>query len=63
MYLGWMGRIGYCPGILLTSGQVSITPEPKGAIVYKKVWETNMVKDKIRQLKGPFLYDNRKLAW
>ncbi|KAL2268366.1 hypothetical protein VTJ83DRAFT_3212 [Remersonia thermophila] len=42
---------------------VTITPEPSGAIVYKKVWNTPLVKAKLAEFKAPWLYDNRKLAW
>ena len=43
---------------------VSIHPEPKGAIVYKKAWETTKAKTKLKQYqKGPWIYDQRKIAW
>ncbi|KAL2023731.1 hypothetical protein VTK56DRAFT_1445 [Thermocarpiscus australiensis] len=42
---------------------VSLKPEPQAAIVYKKVWETATVQGKLKELKAPWLYDNRKLAW
>jgi len=43
---------------------VAIKPEPKGAIVYKKLWACKTFKGKLAQYKaGPWLYDNRKLAW
>ncbi|SPQ24731.1 a0666294-854c-48b1-a5ab-3a6c7c7f3e10 [Thermothielavioides terrestris] len=42
---------------------VSITPEPKGSIVYKKAWQTKVVQGKLAQLPNPWLYDGRKLAW
>jgi hypothetical protein len=49
--------------MLLTSGKVAITPEPKGAIVYKKAWATTTFQGKLAQDKGPWLHDTRKLAW
>jgi hypothetical protein len=49
--------------MLLTSGKVAITPEPKGAIVYKKAWATTTFQGKLAQYKGPWLHDTRKLAW
>lgn len=48
---------------LLNFLQISISPEPKGAAVYKKVWNSTVVKNKLSQYKGFWLYDNRKLAW
>ncbi|KAL2151322.1 hypothetical protein VTH82DRAFT_6420 [Thermothelomyces myriococcoides] len=42
---------------------VAINPEPQGATVYKKAWNTKAVQGKLAQTKAPWLYDNRKLAW
>ncbi len=44
-------------------GQVAVHPEPRGMIVYKKVWDSKIVQGKLAQHKGPWLYDNRKLSW
>ena len=52
-----------CGSVPLTSGQINITPEPQGSIVYKKAWNTKAVQGKLAQQKFPWLYDNRKLAW
>ena len=49
--------------MLLMSGKVAITPEPRGAIVYKKAWATTTFQGKLAQFKGPWLHDTRKLAW
>ncbi len=32
-------------------------------IVYKKVWNSKAIQGKLAQQPGPWLYDNRKLAW
>lgn len=50
-------------GTQLTLLQISISPEPKGAIVYTKVWNSTAVKKILATHRGPWLYDNRKLAW
>ncbi|KAK4242909.1 hypothetical protein C8A03DRAFT_28908 [Achaetomium macrosporum] len=42
---------------------ISIAPEPSGGIVYKKVWQSKVVKGKLAQQPNPWIYDGRKLAW
>ncbi|KAK4166548.1 hypothetical protein QBC43DRAFT_286477 [Cladorrhinum sp. PSN259] len=43
---------------------VVISPEPRGAIVYKKCWDSKKGQGKIKSYnKGPWIYDQRKLAW
>ncbi|KAL2135155.1 hypothetical protein VTI74DRAFT_9586 [Chaetomium olivicolor] len=42
---------------------IAIFPEPKGAVVYQKVWKSKAVQNKLKSFKAPWLYDNRKLAW
>lgn len=42
---------------------INIAPEPKGAIVYSKVWNSSAVKKLLGPHNAPWLYDNRKLAW
>ncbi|KAL2261286.1 hypothetical protein VTK26DRAFT_4477 [Humicola hyalothermophila] len=42
---------------------ITITPEPKGAIVYKKVWDCAPVQAELKKCKKPWLYDGRKLSW
>jgi hypothetical protein len=50
-------------GTQLTLLQISITPEPQGAIVYSKVWNSTKVQQKLATYPSPWLYDNRKLSW
>lgn len=49
--------------LVLTFPQVAIVPEPKGAIVYKKVWNSKRAQDELKKWKGLWLHDGRKLAW
>ncbi|KAJ4292979.1 Protein argonaute [Collariella sp. IMI 366227] len=56
-------RIEKVTSIDVNQCDVAIFPEPKGAIVYQKVWKSRIVQDKLKTFKAPWLYDNRKLAW
>jgi len=58
-----LSTVVYCQGMPLTFKQITIFPEPRGIAVYKKVWASKAVQGKLAQLKNPWLYDNRKLAW
>ena len=42
---------------------MAIEPEPKGAVVYKKVWATDVVQQKLKSTRNLWLHDGRKLAW
>ncbi|KAK3990966.1 Piwi domain-containing protein [Cladorrhinum sp. PSN332] len=43
---------------------ISIQPEPKSAIVYKKCWMSKKLQEKVKAYnKGPWICDMRKIAW
>ncbi|KAK1757283.1 Piwi domain-containing protein [Echria macrotheca] len=47
----------------VTLYDVNVSPEPKGSIVWKKIWETAEVKNRLNACKHPWIYDGKSLAW